>query len=221
MRVIDLETWERKSHYKWFSSFADPSIAFDVKMDVTLLREYCKLNGLSSYAIIMYIICECINDNRACRLRILDDQIVEIDKANVAYTIMTTDSCFVNCRANLQNGYEHYLQQVKQNQQKYNNSSYVQEEYNDTKVIDDIYCSCVPWLNFASVKQPIPDKLPESNCIPRACWGKYYTTQEERVCMTLNITANHALVDGLDLANVFNDIQRAFDDVENFINKRK
>ena len=38
MKKIDISTWERKSHYEWFSSFADPSIAFDVKMDITLLK---------------------------------------------------------------------------------------------------------------------------------------------------------------------------------------
>ena len=37
--------------------------------------------------------------------------------------------------------------------------------------------------------------------------------------MTLNITANHALVDGLDISNVFNKIQDTFDNIDVFIAK--
>ena len=216
MKKIDLSTWERKSHYAWFSQFSNPSIALDVKMNITNVLDFCKKKGVSSYAVIMYVICKCINENRAFRLRVLNDEVVEIDAANVAYTIMVNDSCFVNCRADMKNGYEEYAKDVAENQRKYSNSNFVQEEYNSTAIIDDIYCSCIPWVNFASVKQPIPDKIPESKSIPRACWGKYYV-EGQSTYMTLNINANHALVDGLDVANVFNAIQNSFDNIDEII----
>lgn len=219
MKKIQMEKWERKSHYEWFSQFADPTVGCDVKMDVTSLLKYCKEKSLSSYAVIMYIVCECINSNQACRLRILNNEVVEIEKANVAYTIMTNENCFVNCRASLKSGFADYMKDVISNQQKYNNKNFVQKEFNNTIIIDDIYCSCVPWVDFLSVKQPIPDKSIENKSIPRACWGKYHT-ENDVTYMTLNILVNHALADGRDLANVFNDIQKAFNDAGGFIEKR-
>lgn len=218
MKEIDLENWERKSHYEWFSSFADPSVAYDVKMNITKVLSFCKEKKMSSFSVIMYVICNCINGNKAMRLRVLDDKVYEVEKANVAYTIMVNDTCFVNCRADMKNGFYAYLDDIENNKKKYNNSNYVQDEYNSTSVIDDIYCSCTPWLNFVSVKQPIPDKNPENKAIPRACWGKYYN-EGDSVFMTLNITANHALVDGLDISNVFNKIQDTFDNIDVFIAK--
>lgn len=218
MKEIDLENWERKSHYEWFSSFADPSVAYDVKMNITKVLSFCKEKKMSSFSVIMYVICNCINENKAMRLRVLDDKVYEVEKANVAYTIMVNDTCFVNCRADMKNGFYAYLDDIENNKKKYNNSNYVQDEYNSTSVIDDIYCSCTPWLNFISVKQPIPDMSPENKAIPRACWGKYYN-EGDSVFMTLNITANHALVDGLDISNVFNKIQDTFDNIDVFIAK--
>lgn len=218
MKEIDLENWERKSHYEWFSSFADPSVAYDVKMNITKVLSFCKEKKMSSFSVIMYVICNCINENKAMRLRVLDDKVYEVEKANVAYTIMVNDTCFVNCRADMKNGFYAYLDDIENNKKKYNNSNYVQDEYNSTSVIDDIYCSCTPWLNFISVKQPIPDMSPENKAIPRACWGKYYN-EGDSVFMTLNITANHALVDGLDISNVFNKIQDTFDNIDDFIAK--
>lgn len=218
MKEIDLENWERKSHYEWFSSFADPSVAYDVKMNITKVLSFCKEKKMSSFSVIMYVICNCINENKAMRLRVLDDKVYEVEKANVAYTIMVNDTCYVNCRADMKNGFYAYLDDIENNKKKYNNSNYVQDEYNSTSVIDDIYCSCTPWLNFISVKQPIPDMSPENKAIPRACWGKYYN-EGDSVFMTLNITANHALVDGLDISNVFNKIQDTFDNIDVFIAK--
>ena len=216
MKKIDLSTWERQSHFAWFSQFANPSIAFDVKMDITRVLDYCKNKGLSSYSIIMYVICKCINENKAMRLRTLGDDVVEIDCANVAYTIMVNDYCFVNCRARLTEGFEVYLKDIKENKTRYTNSSYIQKEYNSIAIIDDIYCSCIPWINFMSIKQPVPDKIPESKSIPRACWGQYYN-EGESIKMTLNITANHALADGKDLSDVFNNIQYSFNNIEKII----
>ena len=129
---------------------------------------------------------------------------------------MVNESCFVNCRARTSFGFDTYIDDVKKNQEKYNNSNFIQEEYNDTAIVDDIYCSCIPWTNFLSLRQPIPDKLPESWCIPRAAWGKYYT-EGDRTFMTLNLTASHALVDGIDFSRVIDAVQWGFSNPDAFI----
>lgn len=218
MKKVDIKNWERRSHYEWFSSFADPSISMDVKLDVTNLLDSCKARGLSSYAVIMYAVCRALNSSRAFRLRILGNDVVEIPYANVAYTIMVNDLYFVNCRARMSLDFESYLNDVKNNQKQYTNSDYVQKQYNNVSIIDDIYCSCIPWLNFQSVRQPVPDKSNESKSIPRACWGKYFS-ENNRMFVTLNITANHALVDGYDFAQAFQSIQNFFNDIDDLIGR--
>lgn len=213
MKKIDIDNWERKSHYNWFSSFADPTMALDVKMDITALLEFCKRRKVSSFAAVMYIACDALNKDEAFRLRVSDGEVVCIDYANVAYTIMVNDRYFVNCRARMNEGFKTFLDDVEANRKKFNGSNFVQQQYNNVSVIDDIYCSCLPWINFTSVKQPIPDNSDESKSIPRICWGKYFT-EGERTYLTLNITANHALVDGINFGSVFDRIQEVFDDPE-------
>ena len=48
MKKIDLSTWERKSHYAWFSQFSNPSIALDVKMNITNVLDFCKKIGYTN-----------------------------------------------------------------------------------------------------------------------------------------------------------------------------
>ena len=220
MKKIDLNGWERKSHYSWFSQFADPSLAFDVKTEITPVLNFCKKRGLSSFAVIMYAVSVCLNNIPAFRLRVAGDEVWEIDCANAAYTIMVNDSLFMNCRARVSLGFENFIEEVEANKKKYNNSNFVQKEFNNISVVDDIYFSCVPWINFTGSRQPIPDKIPESKSIPRVLWGKYFS-EGDKTFVTLNITANHALVDGLDMAKAFNSIQDAFNDIEKFLGENK
>ena len=101
MKKIDIETWARRSHFEWFSAFADPTFAMNVRMDITNLFAFCKQTRHSSFATVMYIACACLNMIPAFRLRTLAGEVVELDSANVAYTAMSRTGNFVNCRASL------------------------------------------------------------------------------------------------------------------------
>ena len=211
MKEIDIEKWERKSHYNWFGAFANPCFSLEVRMDITRVLKFCKKNNTSSFATIMYAVCKCLNESLPFRYRILDGKVYEIPHANVAYTIAVNDY-FVNTRADMTMNYFDFCKYVKNEQQKMIHSGYVQETYNNTTIVNDIYCSCVPWIDFVSAQQPIPDNMPESNCIPRVCWGKYVKKKwMNKTYMTMNITASHALVDGQDMAKAFVRIQEIFD----------
>lgn len=210
MKEIDVENWERKSHYKWFGNFANPCFSLEVRMDITKVLKFCKKNNTSSFATIMFAVCKCLNESLPFRYRILDSKVYEIAYANVAYTISVNDY-FVNTRADGSMPYFEFCTHVKQEQCKMAKSGYVQETYNNTTIVNDIYCSCVPWIDFVSAQQPIPDHMPESSCIPRVCWGKYTKSKWSRnTYITMNITASHALVDGQDMARVFMRLQEVF-----------
>ncbi len=215
MKVIDIDSWDRRSHYEWFSAFADPTLAMNVRMDVTRLLGCCCVRKISTFAALMYIVCSCINNIAAFRLRTLRGEVVELDRADVAYTVLTDSGNFVNCRAPMGRGFHVFAKKVAENRCSVKHS-YIQKQFNDTSVVSDIYCSCVPWIDFTAVRQPIPDNDEDNKSIPRVCWGKY-VKDSEKVYMTLNITANHALVDGLNLAQAFIDIQQAFYEPEKYL----
>ena len=75
---------------------------------------------------------------------------------------------------------------------------------------DLIFLSCVPWVAFTQVIQPVP--IP-ADCNPRIVFGKYIR-EGEKTLMPLHIQCNHALVDGRHLG----DFYQAF---EEFAEKRK
>lgn len=68
------------------------------------------------------------------------------------------------------------------------------------------FVSSPPWLTFSAISLPTPTPA-DSN--PRITFGKF-TQEGDRVLLPVNLTANHALVDGLHLAAFFDGmVQRA------------
>ncbi len=216
MREIDLKTWERKSHYQWFSSFSDPSYGMNVRLDVTRLLAFCKEQNTSSFATIAYAIGRALGSIQAFRYRILEGKIWELDRANLSYTVSVRDEYFVNNRTNSALEYHEFCRQVRQDIDALNAEKPIQEIFNNTSIVDDIYLSCCPWIDFLSITQPMPDNMPESSSIPRVCWGKY-TENNGKTEACFNITVNHALVDGKDLAEAFLKMQELFHEPERLL----
>ncbi len=215
-KEIDINTWERKSHYDWFSSFPDPSVCVDVKLKITPVLKLCEklknTNGpISSFALLMYIITNAIHSVPAFRLRLKDGKIYEIDKTDVGYTVICGEHSFINLHAHVNQSVKDFLNQVEDNKNNYMKMKI----FNDTNKVDDIYCSCVPWFSFLSVKQPIPVQCPDNLCIPRANWCKYYYENGEAYT-TLNLTGSHAFVDGKDIADVISEAERLIATVEDW-----
>ncbi|MFD2205899.1 CatA-like O-acetyltransferase [Kiloniella antarctica] len=92
-----------------------------------------------------------------------------------------------------------------------------------------IFMSCLPWLDFTEMKHPL--KGPD-DCVPRLAWGKFtqntershqsslsFDTNSDRDAhqatlggiwsAPVNLTAHHALVDGIHIAQFFQKLERA------------
>ena len=79
----------------------------------------------------------------------------------------------------------------------------------DEDEVGQIFTSCVPWVEFTQVVQPVPSP---GDCNPRIVFGKYIR-EGERTKMPLHIQCNHALVDGYHIAEFFRIFQQINDDL--------
>jgi len=70
-----------------------------------------------------------------------------------------------------------------------------------------MFFSCVPWVAFSQVIQPVPIPA-DSN--PRIVFGKFFPEGEKTV-MPLAIQCNHALVDGWHISEFYRLFQQIAD----------
>lgn len=215
-RILDTNTWNRKSAYQYFSGFDNPCYGITAEMDITAVRELTKKRKESIFINLLFLLCRGLNDIDEMRMRIVNNQVVIFDVINPAYTVMTDLGVFENCYSKMSNQHAEFYQLVHEEIEANKGKKKIKDEYNDSPIFDQYYITCVPWLNFASLTHPLPSKNPGSSSVPRICWGKFYEVNG-KIKMMLNITVSHSLVDGYPLAQAFLKIQEYFDQAEKHI----
>ena len=208
MKIIDLETYPRRSHYEYFKSLAYPYVGMTANVDVTGLLAAAKRRGKSSFLACLYAACQAVNAVSALRQRIRDGQIVEFARCDAGHTVAKEDDTFVNCRTDSSLDFDSFLTlgEIAQQQAKAQ-TGFLNDKEDETGLI---FVSCVPWVSFTSVIQPTP--IP-ADTNPRIIFGKYFT-QDGRTMMPLAIQCNHALVDGLHIAQFYAKFQEFSDTIK-------
>lgn len=74
-----------------------------------------------------------------------------------------------------------------------------QDAHQGRRPLGNFFVSCLPWLDYLQVKHPVVS-ADDSN--PRISWGRY-TERGGRVTLPVSIFVNHALADGLHIAQFY------------------
>lgn len=201
MRIVDLEHYPRRSHFEFFKSYAYPYVGMTAKVDVTGLVRGAKARGGSPFLACLYAAARAANEIPEFRQRIVGEQIVEFDYCNTAHTVALPDHTFCNCCTNSQMDFDPFLLTAKACQEEAKaRHGFASTQDDETELI---FVSCVPWVEFTQVIQPVP--VPgDSN--PRIVFGKFIH-EGEQIKMPLAIQANHALVDGYHIGQFYEGFQ--------------
>ncbi len=213
MKIIDKETWGRKKTYEWFSAFSNPTYGVTARVDITKLIEFKNKTGRKFYADFLFLVTKALNSSPAFRQREEDLGIVEYDSPDPSITVAMDDGTFdvyrfpfVDNAIEFEKAVANAIQTVKNG--------------NSNKGFGDVdnnvyYFSCVPWLDYTDISNPIPDDIKNAT-IPRISWGKY-VNENGRWKISLNLTASHAFVDGKHIADVFAYLEKSIENCEKIL----
>lgn len=196
-KIIDLETYPRRSHFEFFKEMAYPYVGMTANVDVTELKAYAKTQGGSAFLACLWAAAQAANSVPELRQRIVDGQIVEFDYCDTAHTVLLPDNTFCNCRTDCRRPLPEFLTYGKQCQEEAcRHHGFAATQEDETNLI---FLSCVPWVSFTQVIQPAP--IP-ADTTPRIVFGKFFT-EGDRTMMPLHIQCNHALVDGYHIGRFY------------------
>lgn len=201
MKIIDMETYPRKSHFEYFHSLAYPYMGMTANVDVTNLVRRAKQTGGSTFLACLWAAANAANAVPELRQRVVDGQIVEFDHCDTAHTVAMPDRTFCNCRTDCRMELDEFLLYGKQRQEEaMTHHGFVSTQDDET---DLIFASCVPWVAFTQVIQPTP--IP-ADYNPRIVFGKYIR-EGDQVLLPLHIQCNHALVDGFHVGEFYRNFE--------------
>ena len=204
-KIIDLETYPRRSHFEYFGSLAYPYMGMTANVDVTNALRFAKEQGGSSFHAVLWLVSQAVNAVPELRQRIENGGIVEYDHCNAGHTVALPDRTFCNCTTDCRRSAAEFLPYARECQEQAKNyHGFVNPDEDESGMI---FTSCVPWVSFTQVVQPTPIPA-DSN--PRVVMGKYFQ-EGERTLMPLHIQCNHALVDGYHLGEFYRIFQELAD----------
>lgn len=189
MKTIDINTWNRKQHYKHFSALSDPYFGITTAVDVSRAYDYARQNGISFFGVYLHACMKAINTVENLRYRVVDDEVVVYDVIHASATIMRSDKTFGFSFIDYDEDLNVFLENIKTEKERIESNH---ELYPPKNGLDCIHCSAMPWLNFTGHKEP-NSGLKES--VPKLAFGKMYETNGHKL-MNVAISVNHALADG-------------------------
>lgn len=204
-KIIDMNGHPRQTHYEYFGSLAFPYMGLTMNVDVTNAIRFAKEQGGSSFHAVLWLASQAANAVPELRQRIEDGQVVEYDHCNTGHTVALPDRTFCNCTTDCRRSIEEFLVYAKQRQEEAKlHTGFANQRETDAGMF---LTSCVPWVQFTQVTQPVPIPA-DSN--PRIVFGKYFQ-EGDRTMMPMNILCNHALVDGWHVGEFFRIFQEMAD----------
>jgi len=188
---IDLENWERRDHFEFFSRFSDPFWGVTFNVDCTRAYQRSKDENNSFYLYYLHQSLRAVNLIEAFKLRIEDDKPVRYDRIDASATVDRSDGSFgFSCMIYKEDFSEFQLSAKKE-------ISRVRAGRGlETNVAGQnvIHYSAVPWISFTSLSHASHSAFKSS--IPKISFGKTFT-HDTQLLMPVAIHAHHALIDGL------------------------
>ena len=208
MRYIDMQTWSRRNHFRFFSTFDHPHFSMCVNVDVTAFYPFVKRNGYSLTVSMVYVISRASNAIPEFRHRIRGDQVVEHEIVNPGFSILIDKELFSFCAVEY---VENFSEFARRAEKKIADVKADPDLENTPEQDEVLYMSPIPWVSFTSFSHPM--QLHPADSIPRFAWGKYFQ-ESDTLKMPLSVQGHHAVMDGIHMGRFYETVQDYLDHPE-------
>ena len=93
-KIIDIENWNRKEHFHFFSKFSEPFFGVTVKIECSTAYAKAKEKQVSFFFYYLYRALKAANQIDNFKYRIIDNQAYEFDTVNASPTINRPNGTF-------------------------------------------------------------------------------------------------------------------------------
>ncbi|MDD6210586.1 MAG: chloramphenicol acetyltransferase [Bacteroidales bacterium] len=197
-QLIDLEHWNRKEHFKFFSSFDDPFFGITTLVDFTDIYKRSKEEKKSFFLYSVHYLLKCVNETKAFKLRIENEQVVLYDFIHVSLTIGREDGTFGFVFFEYDANLDVFIQNAEKEIERVKNGNGLSFSENTGRP-DLIRYSALPWFAFSEMKHAV--SFGKGDSVPRISTGKL-VQEDEKYLLPISILAHHALMDGRNMAEL-------------------
>ena len=189
-KLIDLENWDRKEHFLFFSKFTEPFFGVTTRVDCTKAYKNAKGKQVSFFLYYLYKALKAANQIDNFKYRIIDDQAYKFETANASPTINRPNGTFGFAYMDFDENEENFYDKAMKEIEKIRNTDSLLPAVSGENVI---HFSAIPWIDFTSVSHARSFSHPD-RC-PKISFGKMTDINGVK-SMPISIHVHHALMDG-------------------------
>lgn len=189
-KLIDLENWDRKEHFLFFSKFTEPFFGVTTRVDCTKAYKNAKGKQVSFFLYYLYKALKAANQIDNFKYRIIDDQAYKFETANASPTINRPNGTFGFAYMDFDENEENFYDKAMKEIEKIRNTDSLLPAVSGENVI---HFSAIPWIDFTSVSHARSFSHPDS--CPKISFGKMTDINGVK-SMPISIHVHHALMDG-------------------------
>lgn len=208
LRLIDMENWERKSHYEYYSKALPCGYSLTAMIDVTKLLQHAEKRGQRFYPVFLYCISATVNGTREFRMGMdAEGRPGYWDMVHPVHTIFhEDDKTFSDIWSYYDPDFYIFSETLAADSEKYKDKKGIKTKQAQPP---NFFCiSCTPWLHYSGYATYASESRP--NLFPIITFGKY-TEEQGRKRLPLTVTISHAAADGYHASKFFSDLQKAAD----------
>lgn len=187
---IDIETWARRDHFKFFNTFDEPFFGLTVNIDCTVAYTKAKEQGASFFLYYLHKALAAANAVEAFRYRIDGDNVYLYDTVHASPTINRPNGTFGFSYVDYHEDLATFITEAQKEIDRVQNSAGLVPAISGENVI---HFSAIPWVDFTSLSHARSFSFRDS--MPKISFGK--VTEKEGVkSMPVSIHVHHGLMDG-------------------------
>lgn len=200
-QLVDLNTWNRKEHFEFFSQFEEPFFGITTELNCTAAYDVCKSKQISFFLYYLYQALASAQEIDNFRYRIVDDKVYLFDQINASPTIMRPDGTFGFSYMDYSEDFDTFYEAAVKVRSTVQAGSGLIPAISGENVI---HFSTLPWIRFTSVSHARSFSFPDS--APKVTFGKL-TVQGDQRLIPVAVHAHHGLVDGYHIGLYFEALQ--------------
>jgi len=191
-RAVDIQNWNRREHYEFFSQFDDPFWGVTVMVDVSRAYDKARQFGVSFSLWYLYLSMKAANLITPFRYRIEDGQVVLYDAIHAGPTIARPDGTFGFSFIRYQPDWKTFLPDAQKEIERVKNGRGLWALVNEPNII---HYSTVTNLHFTALRHA--RHFAFGDCCPKITFGQA-RKENGQMSMPVSLHMHHALADGAD-----------------------
>lgn len=189
MKIIDINKWNRKKHYKHFTALANPYFGVTIPFNVTKAYHFSQKESKSFFAVYLHACMKAINSVENLRYRIKNDTVLDCEIVHASATILRQNKTFGFSFIEFNENLDVFINNINSEKTRIESTN---DLYPTQNGLNCIHCSAMPWFRFSGHVEPVSNEI---ESVPKLAFSKAETVNDNLI-MNVSINVNHALVDG-------------------------